>query len=100
MFQIRQTKIFLDWIKGLRDENARARINIRIRRMSLGNPGDIKSVGEGVSEMRVDYGPGYRIYFTRQGASLVLLLCGGNKNTQSKDIAFAKKLAKDSGNDH
>ena len=100
MFQIRQTKIFLDWIKGLRDENARARINIRIRRMSLGNPGDIKSVGEGVSEMRVDYGPGYRIYFTRQGASLVLLLCGGNKNTQSKDIAFAKKLTKDSGNDH
>ena len=100
MFQIRQTKIFLDWIKGLRDENARARINIRIRRMSLGNPGDIKSVGEGVSEMRVDYGPGYRIYFTRQGASLFLLLCGGNKNTQSKDIAFAKKLAKDSGNDH
>jgi hypothetical protein len=100
MFQIRQTKIFLDWIKGLRDENARARINIRIRRMSLGNPGDIKSVGEGVSEMRVDYGPGYRIYFTRQGASLVLLLCGGNKHTQSKDIAFAKKLAKDSGNDH
>jgi len=100
MFEIRQTRIFSDWIKSLRDENARSRVNIRIRRISLGNPGDVKSVGEGVSEMRVDYGPGYRVYFTRQGGSLVLLLCGGNKQTQSKDIAFAKKLAKEIGNDH
>jgi len=99
MIEIRQTRIFSDWIKSLRDENARSRINIRIRRLSLGNPGDVKSLGEGVSEMRVDYGPGYRVYFTRQGASLVLLLCGGDKHSQSKDIALAKTLAKEKNND-
>ena len=94
MIAIRQTKLFSDWLANLRDENARARINIRIRRLSLGNPGDVKSIGNGVSEMRVDYGPGYRIYFMKQGSSIVLLLCGGDKSTQAKDIERAKILAK------
>ena len=94
MIAIRQTKLFSDWLANLRDENARARINIRIRRLSLGNPGDVKSIGKGVSEMRVDYGPGYRIYFMKQGSSIVLLLCGGDKSTQAKDIERAKILAK------
>ena len=100
MITVRQTRIFSDWIDGLRDENARARINIRIRRLSLGNPGDTKSIGEGLSEMRIDYGPGYRVYFTRQGSNIVLLLCGGDKGTQSSDIAKAKSLAKEIRNDH
>ncbi|MFM8606507.1 MAG: type II toxin-antitoxin system RelE/ParE family toxin [Hyphomicrobiales bacterium] len=93
MISIRQTKTFSDWLNDLRDENARARIDIRIRRLSLGNPGDVKSLGDGVSEMRVDYGPGYRIYFTKHGASIVILLCGGDKRTQTKDIEKAKRLA-------
>lgn len=99
MIAIRQTKLFSDWLANLRDENARARINIRIRRLSLGNPGDVKSIGNGVSEMRVDYGPGYRIYFMKQGSSIVLLLCGGDKSTQAKDIERAKILAKETDYD-
>lgn len=99
MVVIRQTTIFAQWISRLRDENARARINIRIRRLSLGNPGDVKSVGGGVNEMRVDYGPGYRIYFTRRGADFVLLLCGGDKRTQAADITTAKTLAKEANDD-
>ena len=77
----------------MRDENARARIQIRIRRLSLGNFGDVKPVGSGVSELRVDYGPGYRVYFRQRRETLVLLLAGGTKNTQEADIAKAKKLA-------
>ncbi len=77
----------------LGDDRARARIEVRIYRLSLGNPGDAKSVGEGVNELRIDYGPGYRVYFTRRGAAVVILLCGGDKRTQSKDIATAKALA-------
>jgi putative addiction module killer protein len=76
------------------DDRARARIEVRIYRLSLGNPGDVKPVGEGVSEMRVDYGPGYRVYLTRRGKDIVILLCGGDKRTQSKDIATAKALAR------
>lgn len=72
---------------------ARIRINVRIRRLSIGNPGDVKPVGEGVSEMRVDYGPGYRIYFVQRGAALVILLAGGDKRTQERDIATARALA-------
>ena len=99
MIIVRQTKIFANWIATLHDQNALARINIRIRRLSLGNSGDTKSVGGGVSEMRVDYGPGYRVYFTRRGPNIVLLICGGDKRTQSADIARAKALAQETTDD-
>src|ERR1700677_278642 len=95
MTEIRRTAIFLKWLRDLRDVRARARIQIRIDRLSLGNPGDATPVGEGVSEMRIDYGPGYRVYFARRGKALVVLLCGGNKQTQDEDIARAKTLAKE-----
>ncbi len=95
MIEVRQTEVFASWLRKLRDENAKARIQIRIRRLSLGNFGDIKPVGEGVSELRIDYGPGYRVYFQRIGSLLVLLLIGGDKKTQNADIAKAKKLAKE-----
>jgi len=93
--EVRQTEVFAEWLRGLRDENARARIQIRIRRLSLGNSGDVKPVGGGVSELRVDYGPGYRVYFRQRGDTLVLLLAGGTKKTQEADIAKAKKLAEE-----
>ncbi len=95
MVEVRQTEVFSSWLRKLRDENARARIQIRIRRLSLGNFGDVKPVGEGVSELRIDYGPGYRVYLLKQGNLLVLLLVGGDKKTQDADIAKAKKLAKE-----
>ena len=95
MVEVRQTEVFAEWLRGLRDENARARIQIRIRRLSLGNSGDVKPVGGGVSELRVDYGPGYRVYFRQRGDTLVLLLAGGTKKTQEADIAKAKKLAEE-----
>jgi putative addiction module killer protein len=93
--EVRQTDTFATWFDDLRDREARARITVRIRRLSLGNPGDAKSVGGGVSEMRIDYGPGYRLYFTRRGNALVILLCGGDKKTQSRDITLAQELAQD-----
>jgi putative addiction module killer protein len=95
LVEIRQTDVFADWISGLRDREARARIIVRLRRLSLGNPGDVKAVGGGVSEMRVDYGPGYRVYFTRRGASIVVLLCGGDKRSQARDITRAVELARE-----
>jgi putative addiction module killer protein len=95
MIEVRQTEVFTNWILNLRDRNARSRIQIRIRRLSLGNFGDVKPVGEGISELRIDYGPGYRVYLQRQGNLLVLLLAGGDKRTQDADIAKAKKLAKE-----
>lgn len=95
MIEVRQTTVFSDWLTGLRDINARTRILVRIRRLELGNPGDVKSVGGGVSEMRVDYGPGYRVYFVQQGKTVVILLCGGDKPTQDKDIATAQQMAKE-----
>jgi putative addiction module killer protein len=79
---------------SLRDGRAVARINARIRRLSLGNPGDVKPVGEGVSEMRIDYGPGYRVYYVQRGASLAILLAGGDKGTQDRDIQTARALAR------
>ncbi|MDX2224381.1 MAG: type II toxin-antitoxin system RelE/ParE family toxin [Rhodospirillaceae bacterium] len=93
--EVRQTDLFAAWFSRLRDADARARITARIRRLSLGNPGDVKPVGQGVSEMRVDYGPGYRIYFVHRGEQVVILLCGGDKRTQSSDIARAIKIAGD-----
>jgi putative addiction module killer protein len=95
MFEIRQTAVFEAWIDGLKDMRAVARIEVRLRRLSLGHLGDAKSLGDGVSEMRIDYGPGYRLYFTRRGERIVILLCGGDKKRQSDDIGRAKQLAKE-----
>lgn len=93
MIQVVTTSAFDDWLDGLRDQTAIQRIQIRIRRLSLGNPGDVKPVGGGVSELRIDHGPGYRVYFCQRGGALVVLLCGGGKKTQSRDIKEAKRLA-------
>ncbi len=90
---IRQSETYCRWFDGLRDAGAKARINARIRRLSIGNPGDVKPVGRGVSEMRIDYGPGYRIYFVQREAEFVILLAGGTKTTQAKDINRAVELA-------
>ena len=95
MVEVRKTKVFADWLDGLRDARAKARILVRLRRLSLGNFGDWKSVGSGVSELRVDYGPGYRIYLTREGNSVVILLAGGTKKSQSRDIKRAISLAQE-----
>ena len=95
MIEVRQSEHFEAWLAALRDVRARARIAVRLRRLSIGNPGDVKSVGEGVSEMRIDYGPGYRVYYRKIGAQIVLLLCGGDKSSQAADIARAKRLAKE-----
>ena len=92
--EVRETDEFATWFRALRDERARDRILVRIRRLSLGNPGDVRPVGEGVSEMRISYGPGYRVYFVTRGAALVVLLGGGDKRTQSRDIAIAIALAR------
>jgi putative addiction module killer protein len=94
MIEVRQTEEYSEWFANLRDIQARARINARIRRLSLGNPGDVKPVGEGVSELRVDYGPGYRVYFLQRGREVVILLAGGDKRTQQKDIQTALELAR------
>ena len=92
MREIRETETFKAWFASLRDSQAQYRILTRIRRLTLGNPGDVKSVGKGLSEMRIDYGPGYRIYFKDTGKEIVILLCGGDKRTQSRDIEQAKEL--------
>ena len=94
MIDIRQTEHYASWFASLKDRTARAHIDIRIRRMSLGNPGDVKPVGSGVSELRIDYGPSYRVYFVQRGEALVILLAGGDKRTQSKDIHTAIEMAK------
>ena len=94
MIEIRQTEVYANWFSKLRDRQARARIDVRIRRLSLGNPGDVKPVGEGVSELRIDYGPGYRVYFVQRGATVALLLAGGDKRTQSRDIQTALEVAR------
>ena len=95
MIKIRQTKTYSEWFNALRDRQARARIDIRVRRLSVGNPGDVKPVGQGVSELRIDYGSGYRVYFIRRGETLIILLAGGDKKTQERVIKIALNLAKD-----
>jgi putative addiction module killer protein len=95
MVEIRQTATYSDWFGSLRDRQARIRIDIRIRRLSVGNPGDVKPVGKGVSELRIDYGPGYRVYFVQRGDTVVVLLAGGNKRTQNQDIQTALALAEE-----
>jgi putative addiction module killer protein len=94
MIEVRQTDEYSEWFINLRDKQARARINARIRRLSLGNSGDVKPVGEGVSELRIDYGPGYRVYFLQRGREVVILLAGGDKRTQQKDIQAALDLVR------
>ena len=94
MIEIRQTDDYVRWFERLRDREARARILARIRRLSLGNPGVVKSVGEGISELKIDYGPGYRVYYKQRGETLVVLLAGGDKKSQQKDIKRAQELAR------
>jgi putative addiction module killer protein len=93
VLEIRKTETFAHWLDGLRDIRARARIQVRIERLATGNAGDVRPVGEGVSEMRIDYGPGYRVYFTKRGREMVVLLAGGDKRTQTTDIKTALRLA-------
>ena len=93
MIEIRKTDTFAKWIDSLRDIKARARILVRIERLSLGNPGDVKPVGKGVSELRIDYGSGYRVYYKKVGQKVIVLLAGGDKRTQTKDIKTALRLA-------
>lgn len=94
MIDVLKTNTFDKWFRGLRDARAKARIDERIERLANGNPGDVKPIGNGVSEMRIDYGPGYRLYFVRRGNALIILLCGGDKSSQQKDIGRAIGLAK------
>lgn len=95
MIEIRETEAFSEWLHKLRDLQAKARIAARVRRLAFGNPGDVRPVGEGVSELRIHHGPGYRVYFVQRGTVLIVLLCGGDKSTQEKDIETAKRLAKE-----
>ena len=95
MVEVRQTNLYSEWFADLRDRTAKVRIDIRIRRLSLGNPGDVQPVGEGVSELRVDHGPGYRVYFIQKEDVYIVLLAGGDKSTQEKDIRNAKALARE-----
>ena len=94
MFQIRKTDVYARWIDGLNDLTGRARILVRIERLAAGHPGDVKPVGDGVCELRLHFGPGYRVYFTQNGREIVILLAGGDKSSQSADIKTALKLAK------
>ena len=94
MLEIRKTETYAQWIDNVRDLQARARVQVRIERLAAGNPGDVKAVGEGVSGLRIDYGPGYRVYFTKRGRELIILLAGGDKTTQPADIKVALRLAR------
>ena len=93
MLEIVRSSTFAAWLKTLKDVRAKARIAVRIDRLAQSNPGDVKPVGSGLSELRIDYGPGYRVYFTKQGKLLIFILAGGDKSTQEKDIQTAIKLA-------
>ena len=95
MFEIRRSAVFEAWLRGLKDRTATAIIARRIRRIAMGNLGDVKSLGDGISEVRIHHGPGYRVYFTRRGNTVIVLLCGGDKGSQSRDIDLAKALAKE-----
>ncbi len=95
MREVRQTEVFRTWLAALSDKRGRAKILVRVERLARGNAGQVAPVGSGVSELKIDFGPGYRLYFQNRGGAIVLLLCGGDKSTQSKDIARAKALARD-----
>jgi putative addiction module killer protein len=94
MIEVRKTAHFVQWLNDLRDIRARARVLVRIERLAAGNPGDVEPVGEGVSELRINYGPGYRVYFKKCGQEIIILLAGGDKSTQAKDIKSALRLAR------
>lgn len=94
MIEIRKTEVFARWLDSLRDIHTRARVQARIERLAAGNPGDVKPIGEGVSELRIDYGPGYRVYFKKRGRELVILLAGGDKSSQASDVKTALRLAR------
>ncbi len=95
MIEVRQTETYIKWFNSLRDREARVRVDVRLRRLSMGNAGDVKPVGKGVSELRIDYGSGYRVYFIQRGDTLIVLLAGGDKRTQNRDIQTALDLAQD-----
>ncbi|MDE2899696.1 MAG: type II toxin-antitoxin system RelE/ParE family toxin [Chloroflexota bacterium] len=95
MIEIQETQEFARWFSRLRDRTTRGRIRERIRRLSLGNPGDVRPVGEGVSELRIDFGPGYRVYYKQQGETFVVILAGGDKSSQDRDIRLALELARE-----
>ena len=95
MKEVRKSSVYNDWFMSLRDSRAKTRIDSRVQRLAGGNPGDVKPVGEGISEMRIDYGPGYRIYYIDTGKEIIILLCGGDKKTQQADIVEARKIARD-----
>ena len=95
MLTIRKTDVFKKWMKKLKDETAKAHINRRIDRLERGNPGNVEPIGEGCSEMKIDYGPGYRIYYKDTGREIIIILCGGDKSTQQDDINKAKRLARE-----
>jgi putative addiction module killer protein len=94
MRDVRQTEVFRSWLAALSDKRARAKILVRVERLARGNAGQVAPVGSGISELKIDFGPGYRVYFQNRGSAIVLLLCGGDKGTQDKDIARAKALAR------
>jgi putative addiction module killer protein len=93
MYEVRKTDEFDRWLSGLRDQRALAKIVSRVERLGMGNPGDVEPVGEGISEMKIEYGPGYRVYYKRTSKTIMLILCGGDKATQEKDIKQAKEIA-------
>ncbi|MBZ0224201.1 MAG: type II toxin-antitoxin system RelE/ParE family toxin [Dokdonella sp.] len=93
MYEILKSSTFDSWLRGLRDRDAKAKVEVRIRRLSLGNPGRFRSLKDGINELKIDYGPGYRVYYTFKGKTLILLLCGGDKSSQSKDIRLATEIA-------
>ena len=94
MLEVRKTEVYATWLDSLRDVRARARVLVRVERLAAGNPGDVRSVGEGISELRIDYGPGYRAYFKKQERTVIVLLAGGDKRTQSRDIETALRLSR------
>ena len=94
MLEVRKTEVYATWLDSLRDVRARARVLVRVERLAAGNPGDVRPVGEGVSELRIDYGPGYRVYFKKRDRTIIVLLAGGDKRTQSRDIETAFRLAR------
>jgi len=94
MVEIRKTELFAKWLDNLREVQAKARVLVRIERLASGNAGDVKPVGEGISEMRIDYGPGYRVYFIKRGSEVIILLAGGDKGSQAGDIKTALRLAR------
>ena len=93
MYEVLKSSTFDAWLRNLRDRDAKARVEVRIRRLSLGNPGQFRALANGIHELKIDCGPGYRVYYTFKGKTLILLLCGGDKSTQRKDIALAAKIA-------